>query len=205
MQLAVSTTTPRVDKPQVTLSQKAEMPGSCERGLLLHAPLVRSIAYALGRRGGRVEMDDLVSAGMIGLIEAADRYDADRGTSFATFAYRRIRGAIIDEIRRCATQTLSQRDAAAPLSWSAPVSEAPDLTLIDVTVDRHSPEPDMHAALGELLGAMRELPDRERDMLRLSVAGHTVAEIAELHGCSESRVSQMLLQARLRLEEWVAA
>jgi len=182
------------------------MPGTGERGLLLHAPLVRSVAYALWRRVGRVEMDDLVSAGMIGLMEAAERYDSERGTSFATFAYQRIRGSIIDEIRKFATETSSQHDTAAgPLSLSTPVAEAPGLTLIDVTVDPSSPEPDTHAVLGELLRAIRELPAREREMLRLSVAGHTVVEIAQRYGCSESRVSQILVQARLRLEERVAA
>ena len=182
------------------------MPRSRERAVLPHVPLVRSVAYSLWRRAGCVEIDDLVSAGTIGLIEAAERYDSKRGASFATFAYRRIRGAIIDEMRRCGTETMSRRDADTELlSLSAPLSDARDLTLIDVTVNWSCPEPDAHALLGELLGAIRGLPDREREMLRLSVTGHTAVEIAELHGCSESRVSQILVQARLRLEEQVAA
>src|SRR5690242_17494325 len=44
--------------------------------------------------------DDLVSAGMIGLIEAADRYDDTRREPFLSFAEHRIRGAVLDELRR---------------------------------------------------------------------------------------------------------
>ena len=114
---------------------------------------------------------------------------------------------MIDEIRRCATsQTLSHQEAAAgPLSLSSPVRDEAGLTLMDVTVDRFSPEPDTHAVLRELLRAIGCLPDREREMLKLSLAGHTVEEIAEQHSCSSSRVSQLLIQARLRLEERLAA
>ncbi|MBD3234610.1 MAG: FliA/WhiG family RNA polymerase sigma factor [candidate division Zixibacteria bacterium] len=46
-----------------------------------------------------VEVDDLVSTGVIGLIEAAKNYDPDRGVKFETFAVPRIRGAILDELR----------------------------------------------------------------------------------------------------------
>lgn len=45
-------------------------------------------------------MDDLVSAGMLGLVEAAERFDHRRGKNFKTFAFYRIRGAMIDSIRR---------------------------------------------------------------------------------------------------------
>ena len=47
-----------------------------------------------------VAREDLVSAGMVGLIEAADRYDGNREEPFISFAEHRIRGAILDELRR---------------------------------------------------------------------------------------------------------
>jgi RNA polymerase sigma factor for flagellar operon FliA len=47
-----------------------------------------------------VDEENLMSAGTLGLIEAANSYDEARGVAFRTFAYRRIRGAIIDELRR---------------------------------------------------------------------------------------------------------
>jgi len=66
-----------------------------------HADLVRRIAHHLAARlPASVEIDDLVQAGMIGLIEASRSYDADQGASFETYASIRIRGSMIDEIRR---------------------------------------------------------------------------------------------------------
>jgi len=66
-----------------------------------HAPLVRRIAYHLmGRLPSSVDVDDLVQAGMIGLLEAARNYATDRSASFETYAGIRIRGAMLDELRR---------------------------------------------------------------------------------------------------------
>jgi len=66
-----------------------------------HAPLVRRIAYHLmGRLPPNVDVDDLVQAGMIGLLEAARHYASDRSASFETYAGIRIRGAMLDELRR---------------------------------------------------------------------------------------------------------
>ena len=77
--------------------------------------------------------------------------------------------------------------------------------LKDVTIDRFAPEPERGAELAELLEAVRHLPPRQREMIGLAAAGHTVNEIAELHGCSAARASQLLLQARFRLDERTAA
>jgi RNA polymerase sigma factor for flagellar operon FliA len=175
--------------------------------VLPHLPLVRSIAYRLSRRAPRFEVDDLVSAGTIGLIQAVDRFDSTVGVPFGSFAYRRIAGAIIDEIHQLDASTPGDLETARslPLSLEAPVGEDDGLTLMDVTVDPFALEPDTHAQLGELLDAIERLPPRERQMLRLSTAGHTLSEIAVLHDCSHSRVSQLLGQARLRLEERTAA
>lgn len=66
-----------------------------------HAPLVKRIAlHLLARLPANVECDDLIQAGMIGLLEAAAHYDDSAGASFETFAGFRIRGAMIDELRR---------------------------------------------------------------------------------------------------------
>jgi RNA polymerase sigma factor for flagellar operon FliA len=66
-----------------------------------HAELVKRIAYYLaGRLPPQVEVDDLVQAGMIGLIEAAQNFTAGRGASFETYAGFRIRGAMLDALRR---------------------------------------------------------------------------------------------------------
>lgn len=66
-----------------------------------HAPLVKRIAHhMMVRMPACVQVDDLIQAGMIGLLEAAQKYDASRGASFETYAGIRIRGAIVDEMRR---------------------------------------------------------------------------------------------------------
>ncbi|MDH4382330.1 MAG: RNA polymerase sigma factor FliA [Gammaproteobacteria bacterium] len=65
------------------------------------APLVKRIAYHLmSRLPPTVQVDDLVQSGMIGLLEASRNYDASQGASFETYAGIRIRGAMLDEIRK---------------------------------------------------------------------------------------------------------
>lgn len=109
-----------------------------------HVPLLKHI---VGRMfldvPGSVDRDDLFGFGMVGLIGAADAWDTSRGIAFSTFAYPRIRGAILDELRRLdflprgrrervrqvdgAIATLEQEDGVRPsperiaehLGWSA--------------------------------------------------------------------------------------
>ena len=71
-------------------------------GLVIkYAPLVKRIAYHLMTRlPPSVQVDDLIQAGMIGLLEAARNYDAEQGASFETYAGIRIRGSMLDEIRK---------------------------------------------------------------------------------------------------------
>jgi RNA polymerase sigma factor for flagellar operon FliA len=66
-----------------------------------HATLVKRIAYHLASRlPPSVQVDDLIQSGMIGLLEAAKHYNPAQGASFETYAGIRIRGAMLDEIRR---------------------------------------------------------------------------------------------------------
>lgn len=66
-----------------------------------HSELVQKIAYHLmARLPASVLVDDLVQSGMIGLLEAARNFDATKGASFETFAGIRIRGAMLDEMRK---------------------------------------------------------------------------------------------------------
>lgn len=66
-----------------------------------HAPLVKKIAlHLLARLPASVQLDDLMQAGMIGLLEAAQRYSSTKGATFETYAGIRIRGAMVDEIRK---------------------------------------------------------------------------------------------------------
>jgi len=69
--------------------------------VLRHADLVKRIAYHLvSRMPPNVEVDDLIQAGMIGLLDAAKHYSADKGANFETYAGIRIRGAMLDEVRK---------------------------------------------------------------------------------------------------------
>ncbi len=66
-----------------------------------HAGLVKRIAHHLAARlPSNVEVDDLMQAGMLGLLEAAGNFDPNRGASFETYAGIRIRGAMLDDIRK---------------------------------------------------------------------------------------------------------
>ena len=66
-----------------------------------HTVLVKRIAYhMLARLPASVLVEDLIQSGMIGLLEAANNFDSTKGASFETFAGIRIRGSMLDEIRR---------------------------------------------------------------------------------------------------------
>jgi RNA polymerase sigma factor FliA len=66
-----------------------------------HAVLVKRIAYHLiARLPHTVDVEDLIQAGMIGLLDASQHYDANQGASFETYAGIRVRGSMLDEIRR---------------------------------------------------------------------------------------------------------
>jgi RNA polymerase sigma factor for flagellar operon FliA len=77
------------------------LPSNRDRLICEHADVARRIALRMARRcPDWIAREDLVSAGMVGLIEAADRYDDTRQEPFISFAEHRIRGAILDELRR---------------------------------------------------------------------------------------------------------
>ncbi len=66
-----------------------------------YSPLVKRIAHHLAARlPSSVQVDDLFQAGMLGLFEAAGKFDANKGAKFETFAGIRIRGAMLDEVRK---------------------------------------------------------------------------------------------------------
>jgi RNA polymerase sigma factor FliA len=69
--------------------------------VLKHADLVKRIAYHLvSRMPPNVEVDDLIQSGMIGLLDAAKHYSANKGANFETYAGIRIRGSMLDEVRK---------------------------------------------------------------------------------------------------------
>lgn len=80
---------------------------SREKMIVDHLPFVRKILSTMAvSLSSNVDREGLESAGIVGLVEAANSFDPTRGATFKTFAYTRIRGAILDELRK--TSPVSQ-------------------------------------------------------------------------------------------------
>jgi RNA polymerase sigma factor for flagellar operon FliA len=98
-----------------------------------HMPLVRKIAWHVhGRVSSAIDVEDLVQIGMVALVEAANSYE-DRGHAFSTYASMRIRGNMIDHLRRHATicrsamtkrKAINEASAKFEAQWGRAPSEA---------------------------------------------------------------------------------
>lgn len=105
--------------PGVRAYADAQPPADLEELVRKHADLVKRIAYHLaGRLPPQVEIADLVQAGMMGLLEAAAHYSSGRGASFETYAGIRIRGAMLDALRKLdwAPRSVHRKARAAALA-----------------------------------------------------------------------------------------
>lgn len=81
--------------------------------ILEYAPLIKFIAQKIAvRLPSNIELDDLISSGVIGLMDAIDKYDPTRDNKFKTYAEFRIRGSILDELRAQDWVPRSVRDKA---------------------------------------------------------------------------------------------
>lgn len=114
--------------------------------VLQYYPMVRQVAYRIARRLPQcVDADDLVNIGVLGLIDAVDRYEAGRAPSFEAYARIRVQGAILDEMRRNDWVPRSVRDRASKLERVAkelttdlgrPPNEEELAAGLEVTVER---------------------------------------------------------------------
>jgi len=88
-----------------------------EKLVLDHVPLLR---YVVGRMSvpSGLDRDDMLGWGMIGLLSAADNWDESRGLKFSTFAFPRIRGAILDEMRRADLLPRGRRESLRDIERS---------------------------------------------------------------------------------------
>jgi len=167
-----------------------------------HLPLVYTQArWFVKKIPPQVEFDELVSAGTIGLIEAARKFDPTRGIEFSTYAHPRIRGAICDELRsrdhlsrshRAQLKTTGGRDPLA----GVPLDAAPPQMV--------EPTQEQDAIRGEirrfLFSAMRRLRPRDRRVVILRYWGDkTLTAIASDLGVGESRVCQIDKRAIAKL------
>ena len=221
-----------------------------DRLVMEHVPLVKSMAQRLAQRlPSQVELSDLVSVGVLGLIDAAGRYKPASGVPFDAFARRRVQGAMLDSLRELdwAPRSLrrlrrevdtavaslrrkhgrepEEKDIAAEMGLAVAEYEKTleQLRMLDIgairSLDAPSEDgtprvelcvdPDEGAALqlerkelrAHLAQAIQRLPERERQILALYYEEElTLAEIGEVIGVCESRVSQLrsLAVSRLR-------
>jgi len=218
-----------------------------DRLVMEHVGLVKSVAARLATRvPAQVEIAELISVGVLGLIDAAGRYKPALGVPFDAFARRRIHGAMLDalrgldwaprsarKLRRDLDTTIARlrhelgrepedHQIASALNLSEPeyVKALDQLRSVEVAVVRQAavgegvnelelavdPSEGPHARLERselrtlLAKAIGDLPDRERHILALYYEEElTLAEIGEVIGVGESRVSQLRTQAIARL------
>lgn len=224
-----------------------------DRLVMEHVGLVRALAGRLAHRvPSQVEVSELISVGVLGLIDAASRFKPTLGVPFDAFARRRIHGAMLDALRdldwaprsvrklgRTMDGTVArlrhelgrepeEREIAGALN----VSEVEYTRILDqlktaeLATIRQSTNEDGTSSLevavdpGEgpyarlereelrqlLAEAITELPERERQILALYYQEElTLAEIGQVIGVGESRVSQLRTQAIGRLRSRLAA
>jgi len=101
--IARTSVSPRSHRPVRTSKRSPRTLSPAERDALLtqHLGLVHHVARKLANRlSTAADLDELVGAGTVGLIQAVDSFDRGRGLSFSTYAVPRIRGAILDELRK---------------------------------------------------------------------------------------------------------
>ncbi|HYV39003.1 MAG TPA: sigma-70 family RNA polymerase sigma factor [Gemmataceae bacterium] len=166
--------------------------------ILAHLPLVK---HAIGRLVGRlpsgVDAENLESAGVLGLVEAANRYDPERGVKFETYAYPRIRGAVVDEMRRnsCLSQQALEHVASVRRAYQhlpAPVTVEALAAATGLSEDQ----------ITDCLASMRLARTVSLDKLG-KVANHEPADDRDQPGrrAEQSELRQLLAQAIAGLPE----
>lgn len=122
-----------------------------------HAELVKRIAYHVaGRLPSHVEIGDLIQSGMIGLLEAAQNFTAGRGASFETYAGIRIRGAMLDELRKLdwAPRSVHRKArAVAAALQSVEARTGREASDADVASELGVPVEEYHEIVRDSLGA----------------------------------------------------
>ncbi len=131
--------------------------------------------------------EDLESAGLVGLIDAVDRYQPDRGVPFEAYAALRVRGAVLDELRAAT----GGRRAETPIQLSLDELLAEgDHTLPNV--DETGPQRAAEDLAARVESALRCLPQRQRDVLaRYYGQSLTLREAGRSMGVSEARACQL--------------
>ncbi|HJQ73961.1 MAG TPA: FliA/WhiG family RNA polymerase sigma factor, partial [Gaiellaceae bacterium] len=136
--------------------------GNREEVLRRHLPLVRRVVQRLAsRKPPHIELDDLVSWGIVGLLDAIGKYDPKKEASFATYAQFRIRGAILDHLRSLDWVPRSVRQKASLIEKTAHTLEG--------TLGRPPTEEEIARELGIGLDDYQELLTRVGEMSLFSL------------------------------------
>jgi RNA polymerase sigma factor for flagellar operon FliA len=213
--------------------------GLRNRLVLQYAPLVKYVAGRMRTRlPENVDADDLVSDGVLGLMDAIERFEPDRGLSFQTFAVPRIRGAIIDGMRTMdfvprsvrdklrtvqrAQLALEERLGRAPeddelaRETGIPVAQLRDLSkqgsgnhanlddfdLADELSHAAESKVEESDVSASLMRTVDQLSERDRIIVALYYfEGLTLAEIGQVLGVTESRISQLHRRATVTLRD----
>ena len=166
---------------------------------------VKSIANKYTGKG--LEFDDLVSEGYMAMVQAAQKFDADRGTNFVGYAAPFIRKAMEQAIDQQAgvckvpksDRKFASHSANNAVSIDAPLSEGAHYTLLDVLVNKDALMADDNAAFREMLkdlqATLQVLDEREKVVVEkfygIGIAHVTLAEIGEDMGLKRERVRQI--------------
>jgi len=140
----------------------APLAGTREEVLRRHLPLVRRVVQRLAtRKPPHIELDDLVSWGIVGLLDAIGKYDPKKKASFATYAQFRIRGAILDHLRSLDWVPRSVRQKASLIEKTAHALEG--------VFGRPPTEEEIARELGVSLDEYQELLTRVGEMSLFSL------------------------------------
>lgn len=156
-----------------------------------------------------IDRDDLMSAGYVGLVEAARTFDAKRGASFATHAWKRIHGSMLDAKRRQAHERGYVRRTGK--SWRQKVSFAQPAISEDgeemPIVDDSADDVDGRILTEQRIVILKSLPldKRSRVILEGKLSGLTNRQIGAKLRVSEGRVSQLWDRLQPKLMEMVQA
>lgn len=182
--------------------------------------MVKAVAREIHRRlpSFTVEYDDLYQNGVIGLMAAVEKYDASKGVPFLPYARFRVRGAILDGLRRTDVLTRNHRRMSRSSDgqdgFHAPVTVSASAPRPTDSGERNSIEANLPAdesnspyrlfqleqARCLVDGAMDELPERHRRMMHLLFHdGLRASEVAKQFHVNESRVSQIRRSALRRI------
>lgn len=162
-----------------------------------HRPLelVRSVAYSIVcRLPAHVDVNDLISAGSIGYMAAVERYEPRRG-SFREFASIKIRGAIIDSLRR---QSPGMRYRQNRMPFIVAMEDLPEVAVESNVFEVIH----VQGMLPRLAAALTQLSDRHRFVVERSFYdGEALSVIGKELGLHESRISQLRTEALNKLRE----